>query len=153
MTSRSQRPPGLGDQCGLLSLKARALGSLLLSGDAAGTVADAGRAPTTEQWLRHWLEVIAARKVRPATYDGYRSKIEHHLIPGLGGHRLDRLQPEHVEEFYRGLEASGLAPATVLQIHRILSRALKVVCNAEGLPGTWQPWWTPPAPTARRFSP
>lgn len=32
----------------------------------------------------------------------------------------------HVERFYTRVEAEGLAPATVLQIHRILSRALKV---------------------------
>jgi len=46
--------------------------------------------------------------------------------PGLGKHRLDRLTPEHVERFYARLEADGLAAATILQIHRILSRALKV---------------------------
>ena len=44
----------------------------------------------------------------------------------MGKHRLDRLTPEHIERFYTRLEAEGLAPATVLQIHRILSRALKV---------------------------
>jgi integrase len=48
------------------------------------------------------------------------------VLPGLTAHRLDRLTPEHVERFYTRLEAEGLAPATVLQIHRILSRALKV---------------------------
>ena len=41
-------------------------------------------------------------------------------------HRLDRLTPEHVERFYTRLEHDGLAPSSVLQIHRILARALKV---------------------------
>jgi integrase len=49
-----------------------------------------------------------------------------HLQPALGHHRLDRLQPEHVEAFYAECEAAGMAAASVLQIHRILSRALKV---------------------------
>jgi integrase len=44
----------------------------------------------------------------------------------LGKHRLDRLTPEHLERFYSRLEAEGLAPAAVLQIHRLFSRALKV---------------------------
>jgi len=91
-----------------------------------GTEADAGRAPTVEQWLDHWLNTIAARKVRPSTLESYRSKIDSAIVPGLGGHRLDRLQPEHVERFSLDSEARGLAPATVLQYHWILSRALKV---------------------------
>jgi integrase len=44
----------------------------------------------------------------------------------LGHHRLDRLQPEHVEAAWRALADEGLSPATVLVHHRILSRALKV---------------------------
>jgi integrase len=56
----------------------------------------------------------------------YAPKVRNRIIPGLGKHRLDRLTPEHLERFYTRLEGDGLAPATVLQIHRILSRALKV---------------------------
>lgn len=91
----------------------------------AGSVADAGRPPTVEQWLDHWVGTIAARKVRPSTLEGYRSKIRATIVPALGQHRLDRLQPEHVEAFY---VAAGehLSAASVLQCHRILSRALKV---------------------------
>jgi integrase len=48
------------------------------------------------------------------------------LGPGIGHHRLDRLQPEHVEKLYAGLQASGLSAASVVQAHRVLSRALKV---------------------------
>jgi integrase len=48
------------------------------------------------------------------------------LLRLLGHHRLDRLQPEHVEAAWAQLSAEGLAPATVLMNHRILSRALTV---------------------------
>lgn len=92
----------------------------------AGTSGVAGKAPTVEQWLRHWLDAIAARKVRPKTLEGYRSLIDSRLVPAVGHHRLDRLQPEHVEAFYRTLEQDGLSPSTVLKLHRVLSRALKV---------------------------
>jgi integrase len=47
-------------------------------------------------------------------------------VPALGHHRLDRLQPERVEAFYRTMEQPGLSPSTVLKLHRVLSRALKV---------------------------
>lgn len=87
---------------------------------------EAGRASTVADWLEHWLDTIAARKVRPRTLEGYRSKLRVHVVPALGHHRLDRLQPEHVEAFYAECERSGMAPASTLQCHRILSRALKV---------------------------
>jgi integrase len=92
----------------------------------AGAVGLPGRAPTVEQWLRHWLNEIAVRRVRPSTWQGYESKVETRLIPELGHHRLDRLQPEDVESCYRRWAEDGLASSTVLQLHRILSRALKV---------------------------
>jgi integrase len=82
--------------------------------------------PSVEEWLNHWLDTIAARRVRPRTLEGYRSKVRTHIIPALGHHRLDRLQPEQVEAFYVECETNGLATASVLQCHRILSRALKV---------------------------
>src|ERR1700691_1247124 len=48
------------------------------------------------------------------------------IIPKLGQYRLDRLQLEHLDAFYTWLEGQDLKPNTILQIHRILSRALKV---------------------------
>ncbi|WP_432051115.1 tyrosine-type recombinase/integrase [Verrucosispora sp. NA02020] len=92
----------------------------------AGSVTSAGKSPTLGEWLEYWLDNIAARKVRPSTMQGYRSKVSAHLVPGLGAHKVDRLRPEHVEKFYRTCEKGGMAPATVLQLHRILSRSLKV---------------------------
>ena len=82
---------------------------------------------TVAQWMETWLTTIAPRRIRRSTLEStYAPKVRNRIIPGLGKHRLDRLTPEHVERFYTRLEAEGLAPATVLQIHRILSRALKV---------------------------
>jgi hypothetical protein len=93
----------------------------------SGDVASAGRALTVAQWMDTWLTTIAPRRVRRSTLDStYVPKVRNRIIPGLGNHRLDRLTPEHVERFYARLEADGLAAATILQIHRILSRALKV---------------------------
>ncbi len=49
-----------------------------------------------------------------------------HLRPGVGHHRLDRLQPEHLERLYGALTDKGLSPASILRAHRVLSRALRV---------------------------
>ncbi len=92
----------------------------------AGVVLASGRAPTVASWLTHWHETIAVTRLRPKTYENYGSNIRNHLVPHLGHHRLDRLQPEHVEAAWRALADEGLSPATVLVNHRILSRALTV---------------------------
>ncbi len=98
----------------------------------AGTATMAGKSPTVAQWLEHWLDAVeVARKVRPSTLTRYRQLASNQLIPGVGHHRVDRLQPEHVERLYAHLLNQGLAAATVLQAHRVLAKALKVG-NAEG---------------------
>ena len=38
----------------------------------AGTAGAAGKAPTVAEWLAHWLDTIAARKVRASTLARYR---------------------------------------------------------------------------------
>jgi len=81
---------------------------------------------TVDQWLTFWLDTIASRKVRPSTLATYRGYVRNRIVPALGGYRLDRLEPEHLEVFYAACESEGLAPATVLQMHRIISRALKI---------------------------
>jgi integrase len=92
----------------------------------AGTVEAAGRAPTVGEWIDHWLDNIAARKVRARTLESYRSTVRLHLRPGVGHHRLDRLQPEHLELLYASLADKGLSAASILRAHRVLSRALRV---------------------------
>ena len=92
----------------------------------SGVVQAAGRAPTVAEWLGHWLDTIAIRKVRASTLQGYRGKVNSRIIPAVGHHRLDRLQPEHLDAWYIELADEGLASSTILQLHRILSRALKV---------------------------
>jgi integrase len=75
--------------------------------------------------MNTWLDTIASRKVRPSTLAGYRTCLKR-INPVLGHHRLDKLQPEHLEAFYTRLEADGLSSTTALLHHRVISRALKV---------------------------
>jgi integrase len=84
----------------------------------SGAVAKPGRPTTVEQWLTHWLENVARPAVRYKPYLSYRTAVHKHLIPGLGKHRIDRIEPEHFERFYARMLASGLKPGTVHQVHR-----------------------------------
>ena len=92
----------------------------------AGMVEAAGRPPTFGDWLDHWLDDIAARRVRARTLESYRSTVRLHLRLGIGHHRLDRLLPEHLERLYGALADNGLSPASILRVHRVISRALRV---------------------------
>ncbi|MGR3936254.1 tyrosine-type recombinase/integrase [Streptomyces sp. BRA346] len=91
--------------------------------DSTG-VAKAGQIWTVKTWLTHWVENIAAPNVGENTIDGYRVAVYHHLIPGLGAHRLEKLEPEHLERFYRKMQANGSAAGTAHQVHRTVRTAL-----------------------------
>ncbi|MFH9611403.1 tyrosine-type recombinase/integrase [Streptomyces sp. NPDC017448] len=86
----------------------------------------AGRKPTVEQWMTTYLTTIASLKLKPRSLDDYWSKTRNDIVPGLGQHRIDKLQPEHLERCYAELLRAGHAPSHVLKVHRILSRALKI---------------------------
>lgn len=45
-------------------------------------------------------------------------------VTGLGAHRLDRLEPEHLERFYRKMQANGSAAGTAHHAHRTMRTAL-----------------------------
>lgn len=90
----------------------------------AGNVRKAGQRWTVKKWLTHWLENIAAPSVKPNTLSGYRVAVKVHLIPGLGAHRLEKLEPEHLEFFYKKMQENGSAPATAHQAHRTIRAAL-----------------------------
>ena len=74
-----------------------------------GNVRKPGQSWTVKQWLTHWVENIAAPTVRPSTADGYRFAVYKHLIPGIGSHRIDRLEPEHLEKLYAKMIEAGKA--------------------------------------------
>src|SRR3954453_19509157 len=112
----------------------------------AGITLASGRGLTVQQWMTLWLDAIASRKGRPSPLAGYRTCVNR-ISRHLGHHRLDKLQPEHLEAFYTRLEADDLSPTTPLLHprafstrlesdalssptarlhHRVISRALKV---------------------------
>jgi integrase len=97
----------------------------------AGMTSAAGRPMTVEEWLTYWVENIASVRVRPRTLDSYRSMIRMHLVPHIGQRRLDQLMPEHLEQTYSAILATELSPTTVLRIHRMLHRALKIAMQRD----------------------
>ncbi|WP_329598102.1 site-specific integrase [Streptomyces pseudovenezuelae] len=89
-----------------------------------GKVRKPGRPWTVQAWLLHWVEEIAKPSVRENTYAGYEVAVRVHLIPGVGAHRLDKLEPEHLERFYTKMQLNGSKAATAHQAHRTMRTAL-----------------------------
>jgi hypothetical protein len=83
-----------------------------------------GKSWTVEKWLNHWLEEIARPAIRDSSYRAYKTAVTRHLIPAIGGLRLDQVQPEHLERVYHRMLESGARPGTAHQVHRTIRTAL-----------------------------
>lgn len=79
---------------------------------------------TVGELLDRWLE-HSARSLTPATVAGYRGKIARRIRPALGDVILAELSARTLDRVYAEWAADGLAPATVRQLHAIISSA----CN------------------------
>lgn len=112
----------------------RALRELLSKVDGSTYVEPSGR--TLEDFLvREWLETQLPPKVSPNRYRNIRNAVERHLVPHLGGVPLQELTAAHLDRFYSALlrgkpppteeERQPLAPATVVQIHGVIRKALR----------------------------
>jgi integrase len=90
-----------------------------------GNVRKPGKTWTVEQWLNHWLEnIIAPPVITENAFIAYEVAVRVHLIPGIGAHKLDKLEPEHLEKLYRKMTKAGAKPGRVHQIHRTIRAAL-----------------------------
>lgn len=76
---------------------------------------------TVGAFLERWIGSV--RNIRPNTRRGYRTMIEHHLVPTLGSVRLADLSPLHVEEALASLEPR-VGAHTLRLTHATLRRAL-----------------------------
>lgn len=83
------------------------------------------RVLSVEKWVNEWFAEIATEKIRPKTASTYRGLIDREIIPALGSIKLDKLTPADVRRMNRGIVSKGLSSTTAMQVHRILSVALK----------------------------
>ncbi len=79
---------------------------------------------TVGAWLAHWVENIAAPRLRPNSREQYRSDVRLHITPAVGRYRLDQLAPRHVREMGQAITDKGRSSTTALRCHRVLSKAL-----------------------------
>lgn len=102
----------------------------ILNRIGSGAYVDPGR-QTIAEYLREWLMAIQPT-IRRGTWISYRTNIERHVIPRLGGRELRQLGGSHLNVLYAQLledgrcdGARGLSPRSVRYTHTIVHRALR----------------------------
>jgi integrase len=106
---------------------------LLADLERTGTLAADGAKLTVRAYLAHWLEIMRSR-VAPLTWRSYEAKLRVHVLPTLGGTRLNRLHAFDLERLYEALSARGLSPLMVHHVHATLSGALRHAVRYELIP-------------------
>lgn len=101
--------------------KLDALKSTAITNDLAGQ-----ENLTVGEFLDRWLEGrLSKKELRSTTYDLYKLRITRQIKPHLGGVKLARLRPLHVEALFKRLADAGQSPRTVAMVFEILRAA----CN------------------------
>ena len=126
--------------------------SKALADREGGFTYDAGK-QTVEEYLARWLSNSVQDTVRQRTYERYESIVRVHLIAAIGKVKLKALTPEHVRGLYREKLDGGLAPRTVLHIHRALSKALKQATDDGLIPRNVAAPVKPPRPGRKEIRP
>ena len=111
----------------------------------SGYVPPKGKGHSVASWMTHWLYNIIKPRVRETTWhQGYRPRVNDHIIARLGHLSLKDLDEERVETWEAEL-LTEYSPATVLADHRLLSAALKVAVGRRVIPRNPCDFVTPPS--------
>lgn len=79
---------------------------------------------TVGEYLAAWCETLVTLGRAPATISSYRWLLNKHVVPHIGGIKLQALQPGHLDPLYARLLAGGLSARTVRYAHTLIRKAL-----------------------------
>ena len=96
---------------------------------------------TLAEYLKEWLSDYVEANLAQKTFEGYKVNVEAHIIPSIGKIQLQKLQPIHIQKFYKQkLEngrvdgKGGLSAKSVIYIHRVLRKALEQAVRLQLIP-------------------
>lgn len=102
------------------------------------------------EFLAKWLESIRG-SVKEKTWISYEGTVRLHIEPEIGGLKLAKLKPLHVQNLYAHKLSSGLSPTSVNNIHRVLRRALNCAVRWGMLTRSVCDLVDPPRPSRREM--
>lgn len=79
--------------------------------------------PPLREFLRMWLDDVAANRVRASTLRSYRGHIEHHIVPALGKTRIRDLKAQQVVDLLASV-AKATSGKTANRVRATLRTAL-----------------------------
>jgi integrase len=101
----------------------------LISAIQAGTYLEPSKT-TLAAYLDHWLDHVKTQ-VSPRTHERYSEIVRKNIAPALGAVFLNKLRPAQISTAYSSALANGrrdgkggLAPTTVVYMHRLIKQAL-----------------------------
>lgn len=81
---------------------------------------------SVKQWFTYWLNEVVVKDVRPATFNGYRSVVNQHIIPGLGERtKLTKITARHVRAVHDHVLSADLSSTYALNAHRVMSASFE----------------------------
>lgn len=96
----------------------------LYSAAASGTIGVVSAVKVAD-FMNRWVDDSARPSVRPRTYQIYKWLIEKHINPRIGGVRLDKLSPVHVQGWLTTMERDGCSGRLRQMAMARLNKALK----------------------------
>ncbi len=120
------------------------------------TVLDQGGDPfppeiSLADYLSRWLE-HQARRVRANTHKREAELLRLHVIPLIGGLRLDRIRPAHVQQVIDAMLEASLAPGTVVRARSVLGNAMRRAVAWGIIPANPVAAVSPPRPERPRLA-
>jgi integrase len=85
-------------------------------------------------FLNQWLETYARPTIRETTYACYSGLIDNWIAPRIGGIRLTKLTPAHVQSLYADMERSKASTYTRRLAHAVLRRSFKQAVKLGWIP-------------------
>ncbi|MBO0439878.1 tyrosine-type recombinase/integrase [Candidatus Enterococcus ikei] len=79
---------------------------------------------TLNNWLDYWLETVISTKVKPGTFDSYKSKIDCHIRPTIGDKGLNELTTKHLTDFIE-ITKKKISTNSLHSVFRVLKTSLK----------------------------
>lgn len=112
---------------------------------------------TLKEFLENeWLPAVQSR-VGAGTFDSYSRNVRHHIVPAIGGIRLQALDGGALDRLYRHLATTGhkrtggpLSARTIRYIHTILHVALRDAVKWKRVEGNAADQATPPSAKAAK---
>lgn len=77
-------------------------------------------------WVEKYLTEIGPLTLAPSSVYTYESLARNWVVPHLGEHWLDQLEPEYLDALYSRMFAKGLSTAYVSAVHWFIAHLLKV---------------------------